>query len=87
MATERQYEVLSAFFSAEQSRLPAPTYRDLATRFDWSSLSTARDHIRALVRQGLLERVSDTTQSRPWRLSDAGTKLVRAWRARVEMTT
>lgn len=85
MATERQYEVLSAFFSAEKSRLPAPTYRDLAKKFDWNSLSTARDHIRALARQGLLERVSDDSQSRPWRLSEAGTKLVNAWRARMQV--
>ena len=77
--------MLSAFYSAERKRLPAPTYRDLAKRFDWNSLSTARDHIRALVRQGLLERVSIETQSRPWRLSDAGSKLVRAWRSRMEV--
>ena len=80
MTTERQYEVLAAFETAEESGLP-PTYADLCRRFGWQSLSSARDHIQALARQRLVERNEDhgPNTSRPWRLTDEGRKLVGLW--------
>jgi SOS-response transcriptional repressor LexA len=83
MTTERQFEVLAAMRKAEQSGLP-PTYADLCQIFGWQSYSSARDHIRALARQKLIvrdERHSKNT-SRPWRVTDAGRRLVEAWRDR-----
>ena len=87
MTTERQFEVLDAFLRAEEKRLPPPTYKDLAERFDWQCLSSARDYIRALAKQRLLERISEHIVSRPWRLTEAGIKLANAYRARIEATS
>jgi DNA-binding MarR family transcriptional regulator len=73
MATEKQFEVLQAFYDAETDRMPAPTYRGLCQRFGWKSSGTARDHIRALVRQGLLERL-DSLSTSVWRLTPLGVR-------------
>lgn len=49
-------------------RLP-PTYRELALELGWRAPGTARDHVRALVRKGLLSR---SRLARGLRLTDAG---------------
>ncbi len=50
-----QRRVLCFFERRARHGLPPPTLRELCEEFGWSSTGTARDHIRALVRKGLLE--------------------------------
>ena len=52
--TEQQQRVLNMFFRCARLGSPPPSHRDLCREFGWSSTATARDHIRALVRKGLL---------------------------------
>jgi SOS-response transcriptional repressor LexA len=75
--TTKQCEVLRVFAQRDEVRLPAPTLRELCQIFGWRSTGTSRDHIRALARQGLLEKVHHG--SRNWRLSAAGIELVRKY--------
>ena len=84
MTTERQFEVLHVFLDREEKRLPSPTYKDLAKRLGWQCLSSSRDYIRALSKQKLIEKVSDEIVSRPWRLTEAGIKLAKAYRNRIQ---
>jgi len=76
MATERQIEVLRVFARTYEERLPPPTLRELCCQFGWRSTGTARDHVKALARQGLLERTS-IGASRNWRLTKVGLVLAR----------
>lgn len=76
--TSRQVEILQLFAQRAEERLPAPTLRELCQIFGWRSTGTPRDHIRALARQGLLERIHHG--SRNWRLSASGLELVRKYR-------
>ncbi len=52
--TEQQSRVVEAFRRSADDGLPPPTYRELCRKFGWRSTGTARDHIRALVRKGVL---------------------------------
>jgi repressor LexA len=55
MLTTRQTEVLEEFCERIDRNEPAPTYRELCARFGWSSTGTARDHLKALAKKGLIE--------------------------------
>lgn len=50
-----QRKVLDSFERRARQGLPPPTLRELCKEFGWRSTGTARDHIRALFRKGLLE--------------------------------
>jgi hypothetical protein len=52
--TDQQQRVLDVFRQRAKQRLPPPTYRELCRQLSWASTATARDHIRALVRKGVL---------------------------------
>lgn len=56
--TKQQIRVLDAFRSRHREGLPPPTYRELCAEFGWQSTGTARDHIKALVRKGLIDPAS-----------------------------
>jgi repressor LexA len=56
--TARQDRVLQVFRTRAREGLSPPTYRDLCREFGWHSTGTARDHIRALVRKGLVDPAS-----------------------------
>jgi repressor LexA len=56
--TKPQRLVLEAFRRRAHNGMPAPTYRELCAEFGWRSTGTARDHIRALARKGLLDRAA-----------------------------
>src|ERR1700692_323370 len=56
--TDRQRRVVEAFRSRAADGAPPPTYRELCREFGWGSTGTARDHIRALVRKGVLNAAS-----------------------------
>lgn len=53
--TRQQEHVLEAFRDRARAGRPPPTYRDLCAGFGWRSTGTARDHIKALVRKGLID--------------------------------
>lgn len=53
--TVQQVRILDAFRTRFREGLPPPTYRELCADFGWRSTGTARDHIKALVRKGLLD--------------------------------
>lgn len=52
--TSMQRQVLAAIRRRVDRGEPAPTYRDLCAKFGWASTGTARDHLRALARKGVL---------------------------------
>ena len=86
MATAKQFEVLGAFYDAENAREPAPTYRKLCARFGWRSTGTARDYIQALSRQGLLEHVPGVSTS-VWRLTPLGVRAAKRKIGQKQTTT
>lgn len=53
--TARQQQVLAFVQSALQQGQPAPTLREIAAHFDFSSSRAAADHLNALKRKGFLE--------------------------------
>jgi repressor LexA len=53
--TPVQAQVLRVFKRRAAAGLPPPTYRELCQEFGWRSTGTARDHIRALARKGLVQ--------------------------------
>lgn len=67
--TSAQRKVLERFEEHARSGKPPPTLRELCQAFGWRSTGTARDHIRALVRKGLLKpaggRARGTTLAQP----------------------
>ena len=52
--TEQQRRVVNAFRRRAEDGRPPPTHRELCREFGWNSTGTARDHIRALVKRGVL---------------------------------
>jgi len=54
--TDIQRQVLAVIREATAAGEPTPSLRDLCDQFGWRSTGTARDHVAALVRKGLLER-------------------------------
>jgi len=74
MVTDKQIEVLRVFMGARSANEPPPTFRELCVRFGWNSTGTARDHVRALGRQGLLEDMAGV-RSRRWRLTRRGVRI------------
>jgi repressor LexA len=71
LLTEMQRAVVAAFRERTRHGQPPPTYRDLCNRFGWSSSATARDHLRSLVRKGVLVHVAG--QSRGFHLAESET--------------
>lgn len=53
--TSIQAKVLDAIRRRIEHGESAPTYRDLCEEFGWASTGTARDHLKALARKGVLE--------------------------------
>lgn len=53
--TESQRRVLQAFQERAREGVPPPTLRELCAQFGWSSTAAPRDHIRVLVRKGMLD--------------------------------
>lgn len=53
--TKKQAKVLEAISRRLAMGEPPPTYRDLCEELGWSSTGTARDHLRALAKKGLVE--------------------------------
>lgn len=53
--TERQLEILKFIKDFRASRGMAPTLREIAQRFNFSSLNSASQHIRLLRQKGALE--------------------------------
>src|SRR5579863_2403158 len=54
LLTEQQSRVVAVFRRCAEDGAPPPTHRDLCREFGWGSTATARDHIKALVRKGVL---------------------------------
>lgn len=52
--TDQQRRIVEAFRQRVAEGAPPPTHRELCRQFGWKSTGTARDHIRALVRKGIL---------------------------------
>ena len=53
--TAIQQAVLTAIERRKADGLSPPTYRELCEEFGWASTATARDHLKALNRKGLLD--------------------------------
>lgn len=54
--TPIQKKVLDEYRSRQEDGQAPPTIRELCDRFGWRSTGTARDHIKALERKGLIDR-------------------------------
>lgn len=52
--TDQQRRIVELFKERAAKCEPPPTHRELCRQFGWASTGTARDHIRALVRKGVL---------------------------------
>lgn len=52
--TSIQRQVLATIRARVDRGDPAPTYRDLCAEFGWASTGTARDHLQALAKKGVL---------------------------------
>ena len=52
--TERQRRIVEVYRRHAANGQPPPTHCELCKQFGWKSTGTARDHIRALVRKGIL---------------------------------
>jgi repressor LexA len=70
--TQSQQQIVRAFEEAASSGEAPPTYRELCSRFGWSSTGTARDHLAALVRKGVLRRADGRRNYRLARPAEAG---------------
>lgn len=57
--TAPQSRVFMMFKENAKEGLPPPTYKEICERFGWSSTAAARDHIRALVRKGVLKAAAE----------------------------
>jgi hypothetical protein len=66
--TPPQTKLLRLLLRLEAEGRP-PTYRELAAASGWTAVGTARDHVRALARQGL---VATSRQARGRRLTARG---------------
>lgn len=53
--TGLQRQILGIFRERCQAGLAPPTYRELCREFGWRSTGTARDHLKALIRKGVLD--------------------------------
>jgi SOS-response transcriptional repressor LexA len=58
--TSRQLSVLRFIQSFKERTGRYATIRDIAAHFEWTSPSTAWEHVKALERQGFLERIQLT---------------------------
>src|SRR5262245_22296663 len=71
--TKRQQEVLGYVQSAAQQGLPAPTLREIADHFGFSSSRAAADHLDALKRKGFLQAAPGKARAlrvcTPWQSS------------------
>src|SRR4051812_32589802 len=67
--TETQRHVFDFIRQKLVGGFPAPTSREVAAQFGWSSKRAADDHIEALIRKGFL--VADPGKARSLRLKDA----------------
>src|SRR5512136_2637667 len=74
--TEQQSRVVEAFRRAADDGLPPPTYRELCRQFGWASTGTARDHIRALIRKGVLRSAEGRARGVCLQQSRPGGKLL-----------
>ena len=52
--TDQQRRIVELFKERAGKGEPPPTHREMCRKFGWTSTGTARDHIRALVRKGVL---------------------------------
>lgn len=71
--TARQQQVLNFVQAALQNGTPAPTLREIAAHFGFSSTRAAADHLEALKRKGVLE--SDPGKARALRINSPLQKL------------
>ena len=74
--TSRQQQVLAFVQAALQNGRPAPTLREIAAHFGFSSSRAAADHLDALKRKGLLH--SDPRKARALRLRSPLQKMRKA---------
>jgi repressor LexA len=63
LLTEQQSRVVAVFRRCAEDGSPPPTHRDLCREFGWGSTATARDHIKALVRKGVLSGAGHRARS------------------------
>lgn len=54
--TPRQQEILTFIQSAQQAQGETPTLREIADHFGFRSMNAAQDHVKALVRKGVLKK-------------------------------
>lgn len=78
--TERQQQVYDFVAERCQAGKP-PTIREICSHFGFTSTNAAADHLKALERQGLLQREKGRGLARGW----TTTKPVGAWLAGVTM--
>jgi repressor LexA len=71
--TEQQIRILAVFRSRVREGFPPPTYRELCAEFGWRSTGTARDHIKALVRKGLIDPAAGKARGTQLRSRNSGT--------------
>lgn len=69
--TARQLQVLLFILRRHEDWLPAPSVREVAAHLGIASVNGASDHLKALIRKGLLERVAPL-MSRGLRVTEAG---------------
>lgn len=74
--TEKQRQVFDFVYDKLTSRRPAPTSREIAANFGWSSKRAAECHIEAIMNKGWL--TSDPGKARSLRLTDAAQEVHRA---------
>lgn len=53
--TRIQARIIDHLRSRGDRAAPPPTYRELCEEFGWSSTATARDHLKALARKGVID--------------------------------
>ncbi|RKH11974.1 hypothetical protein D7X74_24440 [Corallococcus sp. CA047B] len=75
--TGRQLEVLAYVHAYKQANEMAPSARELCTRFGWSSLNAAWDHLSRLEQLRLLTRRAKAARS--LRLTESGKALAQAY--------
>jgi len=68
--TERQQEILDFIRQRQESEGMAPTLREVATHFRFSSVNAALAHVQALLAKGVLKRVP--RRARSLQVVDAG---------------
>jgi len=55
MLTAVQQQLFDFLRQAMEAGEPMPTYREIGSKFGWSSTGTVRDHLQALARKGYVE--------------------------------